>query len=362
MGDTTNVFTFAEQTDMLLTYGEVHQNGLAAVRRYREKYPNRRIPNRKTFEAIERRLRENGTLNPLQVNAGQQRIRRTANVKEEILDAVQLSPSTSSRRLSLRLDVSSTSIWRTLREQQLYPYHVTPVQELLPHDYNKRRHFSQWLIRKCTRDPNFLSRMLVTDESCFTRNGITNYRNTHTWDDENPHTTATTHYQHTFSLNVWCGLLGDNLVGPFFLPPRLSGVSYLQFLQDNLPELLQDIPIANRQGMWFMHDGAPAHYSHIVTDYLNTTYGHRWVGRNGPVKWPPRSPDLTPLDYFLWGWMKSLVYSTFVETQEELQNRIEVAAATIKLRPDAIRGAREAWIRRAECCIQEDGGHFEQLL
>src|SRR6201990_2670814 len=69
-----------------------------------------------------------------------------------------------------------------------------------------------------------------------------------------------------FHLNVWCGLLGDNLIGPFFLPPRLSGVSYLQFLQDNIPELLQDIPIANRQGMWFMHEDAQAHYSHIVTD------------------------------------------------------------------------------------------------
>ena len=157
-----------------------------------------------------------------------------------------LSSSTSTRRLSLRFDVSSTSIWLILREQQLHPYHVTPVQELLPHDHNKRRHFSRRLIRKCTRDPNLLSRMLVTDESCFTRNGINNYRNTHSRDDENTHTTVTTHYQHTFSLNVWCGLLGHNLVGPFFLPPRLSGVFYLQFLQDNLPELLQDIPIANR--------------------------------------------------------------------------------------------------------------------
>src|ERR1700755_174322 len=90
---------------MLLTYGEVHQNCLVAVRRYREKYPNRRISNRKTFEAIERSLRENETLNLLRVNASQQRIRRTANVEVEILDAVQL--------LSLRFDVSSTSIWRT---------------------------------------------------------------------------------------------------------------------------------------------------------------------------------------------------------------------------------------------------------
>ena len=103
-------------------------------------------------------------------------------------------------------------------------------------------------------------------------------------------------------------------------------------------------------------------FSRIVTDYLNITYDNRWVGRNGPVKWPPRSPDLTPLDYFLWGWMKSMVYSTSIGTQEELRNRIVEAAATIKGSPDIIRRAREAWIRRAECCIEQNGGHFEQLL
>lgn len=362
MGDTTNLFTFEEQTDMLLIYGEVHKNGVAAVRKYHETFPTRRIPNRKTFEAIERRLRETGTLKPQRQNAGRQRFRRTANVEEGILNAVQLSPTTSTRKLSHRFNVSSASVWRTLREQQLYPFHVTCVQHLLPEDYNKRINFCQWLIRQCTRDPNFLSCLLVTDESCFTRNGITNFRNTHTWSDENPHTTAITHYQHTFSLNVWCGLLGDNLIGPFFLPTRLSGISYLNFLQNNLYELLEDIPIANRQGIWFMHDGAPAHFSHIVTDYLNTAYGNRWVGRNGPVKWPPRSADLTPLDYFVWGWMKSMVYSTSIATQEELRNRIEEAAATMRGRPDAIRRARESWIRRAECCIQQNGGHFEQLL
>src|ERR1044072_1251927 len=97
---------------MLLTYGQGRQNGLAAVRKYREKYSNRRMLNRKTFEAIERRLREKGMLNPLRVNADQQRIRPTTNVEEEILDAVQFSPSTSTRRLFLHFDVSSTSISR----------------------------------------------------------------------------------------------------------------------------------------------------------------------------------------------------------------------------------------------------------
>ncbi|CAH1402685.1 unnamed protein product [Nezara viridula] len=73
-------------------------------------------------------------------------------------------------------------------------------------------------------------------------------------------------------------------IGPFFLPSRLSGISYLHILQNNLHELLEDIPLVIRQRLWLMHDVAPAHFSHSVTDYLNATYGDRWVGRNGPVK------------------------------------------------------------------------------
>ena len=48
---------------------------------------------------------------------------------------------------------------------------------------------------------------------------------------------------------------------------------------------------------------------------LNVTYPNRWTGRGGPVLW---SPDLTPLDYFLWGSMKSMVYGTPVTSEEDL--------------------------------------------
>ena len=77
---------------------------------------------------------------------------------------------------------------------------------------------------------------------------------------------------------------------------------------------------------------------------------------------PTRSPDLTPVDFFLWGWMKPLVYSTRIGTQEELRHRIIEAGATIRNNPDAIRRAQLSWFRRAELCIQQNGGHIEQLL
>jgi hypothetical protein len=58
----------------------------------------------------------------------------------------------------------------------------------------------------------------------------------------------------------------------------------------------KEVPLAKRMHMVFQHDGAPAHYSRLVT-HLNLTFLERWIGRGGHVPWPPRSPDLTPLDF-----------------------------------------------------------------
>lgn len=38
------------------------------------------------------------------------------------------------------------------------------------------------------------------------------------------------------------------------------------------------------------------------------TFPDWWIGRDGPINWPPRSPDISPLDFFLWGYVKDIVY------------------------------------------------------
>ena len=107
-----------------------------------------------------------------------------------------------------------------------------------------------------------------------------------------------------------------------------------------------------------MHDGAPPHWGIPVRVWLNEKMPQRWMGRGSPnMPWPPRSPDLTPCDFFLWGFVKSKVYKTQPTTIEELKQRIRDAFAeiTVEMRQKTILAYRE----RLEQVIENDGGHVE---
>ena len=99
--------------------------------------------------------------------------------------------------------------------------------------------------------------------------------------------------------------------------------------------------------MYFQHDGAPPHYTWHVTDYLNESFPNHWLGRGGPLAWPQRSSDLTPLDYYLWGHMKTLVYETKVDSRAALRDRIFGAEEHIRNHHDNIVSATQFLLMRA---------------
>ena len=74
--------------------------------------------------------------------------------------------------------------------------------------------------------------------------------------------------------------------------------------------MVGDIPLLFRQNLWIQLDGCPVHYARPVRQWLNDHYPQRWIGRGGPIPWPQRSPDITPLDFYLWGIVKEIVYQT----------------------------------------------------
>jgi hypothetical protein len=182
------------------------------------------------------------------------------------------------------------------------------------------------------------------------------------WADANPHAYRQQHFQREFSINLWAGLVGNYVIGPFELPHRLNGNSYYEFLTRDLPGLLEEVPQQLRRDIWFMHDAAPPHFSVRVRNYLNHHFRRRWIGRNDPHHWPARSPDLTPMDFYFWGHIKELVYKEGeVETMEELRNLIFNAAEVFRQDGGILEHTRTRWVARADVCIHMNG-HFQHLL
>ena len=71
---------------------------------------------------------------------------------------------------------------------------------------------------------------------------------------------------------------------------------------------------------------------------------------------------ITPLDYYLWGHMKTLVYESKVDSRTELGDCIFAAAEHVRNHPDNIASAIQTLLKRAENCLSTGGGQFEQLL
>lgn len=355
-------YSLNEMVDMHLFYGRSYGNAFEARRLYALAFPRRRVPCHKTFIRIDQRLRDIGSLKPRKIDSGRQRNDDSFQKEEKILDCIKKNPSTSTRRISNEVAFSKSIVSRILNKNGLYPYHLQRVQSLLPRDFDSRVNFSQWLLERCDHDPLFLSSIMFTDEAGFNQDGIFNFHNKHIWSESNPHEICESKHQHQYSINVWAGIIGDSLIGPYILPNRLNGAAYRNFLENTLPNLIEDIPLKVLRNMWFMHDGAPAHFSKVSREYLDRRFAGRWLGRSGPINWPARSPDLNPLDFFFWGFLKEAVYATPVTDVDNLKQRVFKACEDIRNRREIFERVRHSMMQRLKSCIEAGGQHFEHLL
>nr|XP_012145919.1 PREDICTED: uncharacterized protein LOC105663160 [Megachile rotundata] len=114
--------------------------------------------------------------------------------------------------------------------------------------------------------------------------------------------------------------------------------------------------------MWYMQDGAPPHSTISVREHLSTHFQNRWIGRGAPIPGPARSPDLNPMDFHFWGHMKTITYSTHVNSIEELEQRIEFSAVIVKNVMTNFEKMRQSLLLRIQLCLEENGGYFERLL
>ncbi|GFW39735.1 uncharacterized protein TNCV_3189061 [Trichonephila clavipes] len=111
----------------------------------------------------------------------------------------------------------------------------------------------------------------------------------------------------------------------------------------------------------FMQDGATSHTANPVKAFLIQTFGEdRIVSRRRRYPWIPRSPDLTPVDFWLWGYLKSHVYLSSPSSLSELKDAIRREVSSIL--PDMLHTAVAGFVTRLECLLLCGGGHVEHIL
>ncbi|GFU82375.1 uncharacterized protein TNCV_1232281 [Trichonephila clavipes] len=116
--------------------------------------------------------------------------------------------------------------------------------------------------------------------------------------------------------------------------------------------------IANVTFIWY---SATSHTANLVKAFLIQTFGEdRIVSRRCRYPWPPRSPDLTPADFWLWGYLKSRVYLSGPSSLSELKDAIRREASSIH--PDMLHSAVAGFVTRLECLLPCGGGHVEHIL
>ena len=301
---------------------------------------------------------KSGTVLDEKVKTREKRVTTEEN-KERIRDSIfeDESQPYSQRKLEKNLDISRRSIGRMLKEMKLKPYRPRLINKLNEDDPDRRIEFCEKILNEVHSDGNFLKKILWTDEANFYLDGCVNRHNCVYYRESNP-LIFFEKSQFSPKILVWMGVCYDGIVGPFIFKECVNAGNYLNLLQSSVVPVLREK--FDMGQIVFQHDGAPSHFARCVRDYLDLTFPGRWIGRRGVIDWPARSPDLTVMDFSIWGYLKDRVYSHQPTTLDELELALFLEAQQIP--KEMIEKACLSVYERVEMCIAAEGDNVDNIM
>jgi len=99
---------------------------------------------------------------------------------------------------------------------------------------------------------------------------------------------------------------------------------------------------------WFQQDGTASYTPRATIMLFHKKFEGLLLLRCGDQNWPPRSCDLTPMDFFLWGYVKAHVYQNKPRTIEELKE--EIRRVIGELDPEMCQQVIANFVIRSKAC------------
>ena len=283
-------FTAQEKAQILQYY---HQTGSVRItQRWVRRTMQRNPPHATDIARWQRNFRETGNLGHRRGNG---RPRITAERVEEVRQMFQENPRLDIRSASATLNISRSSVQRILRRcLLLYPYKMQNLHLMRDSDRQSRLDFANYCHNHPDGYSDFLSKIVFTDECMFRLNGHVNTQNVRIWGTERP-TEGNQVPVYSSGVMAWCGITKEKVIGPYWVEGgTVTGDSYKFMLSRKVFPALRRL----EREYVFQQDGAGPHRASSVRAYLNRKCDNHWIGRQGPIDWPARSPDLSPCDFF----------------------------------------------------------------
>lgn len=355
-------FTTAQRIKIVQLYYR-HSNSVVTVfRNLRADYGRNNRPTERTIRNVVNKFEETGSVCDIVRPVHHRNARSTENIAA-VRESVAEERNLSIPRRAQQLGLSYGTLWRILHlDLHLHPYKIQLTQELKPQDHRSRRAYADWVLEQQQLDADFSKKILFSDEAYFHLSGYVNKQNCRIWGEENPQEIQERPL-HAQKVIVWCALWAGGVIGPYFFEDdqgrtqTVTSQRYQTMLRDWFWDQIEDFDLEN---MWFQQDGAPAHRTNPTIDLLHHKFPNRVIALFGDVNWPPRSCDLTPLDFFLWGYAKGRVYANNPQTLEQLKANIREVMAEIE--PEMCEKVIENYLKRIESCKKSRGGHLNDIV
>lgn len=314
----------------------------------------RQVVTARTVRRWQQLYRKTGKID-LRKPPGRPRIVRTRGLIQKVKNRLARKPRQSVRKLGQSLGVSKGTMARIVKEDlHLYAYRITTQPNLDDAAKNRRIQFAYW-VRRWLRKQQ-METILFSDEKYFSIDGIFNRQNDRVYalNRQDADSAGGTRRIVKFpkKIMVWLGATKNGLTTPIFFKPGET-LTHENYIDVVLPHALSEGHRLLGGHFIYQQDGATPH---------RHRKSQAWCAQNFPQfieekTWPPNSPDLNVLDYYVWDaignniqWNKVHNYITLGE---------EVKKGVAKVSQTHLARSVLSWSRRIHSLLRTKGAYIK---